>query len=138
MSQVFNTFLSVDKSLALETQIQMIGEGEQGLTELLCVGTALCLGRLLEGGNHSDRLAVIREHSALALGGGSRELGEASLGYPNANRSHGYLSIPDASVHEPTRPRGVTTFHHDRAAVQPLVTTSVETFAVADEGVTTS
>jgi hypothetical protein len=39
----------------------MIGEGEQGLAEFPCVRTALCLGRLLDGGNHGDRLAIIGE-----------------------------------------------------------------------------
>ena len=37
MSQVFNTFLSVNKSPALKTHIQMVGEGEQGLAEFACV-----------------------------------------------------------------------------------------------------
>jgi class 3 adenylate cyclase len=35
---------------------------------------ALCLGRLLDGGNHSDRLAVIGEDSDLTLRGVPREL----------------------------------------------------------------
>jgi hypothetical protein len=58
---------SVGYVLALETQIQMIGEGEQGLAEFSCVRAALCLGRLPDGGNHSDRLAVIGEDSDLTF-----------------------------------------------------------------------
>jgi hypothetical protein len=47
---------------------------EQGLAEFPCVRTALCIGRLFDGGNHSDGLAVIGEDSDLALRGGPGEL----------------------------------------------------------------
>src|ERR1700722_13218013 len=94
----------------------MIGEREESLAEFACVRAALCIGRLFDGGNHSDGLAVIGEDSDLALPGVPRELSEASLGYPNADRPHGYPSIPDASERESTWLRGVTTFCLDRAA----------------------
>jgi hypothetical protein len=98
ISQVFSAFLSV-----LETHIQMIGEGQQSLAEFPCVRTALSLGRLLDAGNRRDWLAVIGEHSGFTLGGGSRELGEMGLGFPNTNRLHVCLSIPEAPEHESPR-----------------------------------
>jgi hypothetical protein len=96
ISQVFNACLSVGCLVgALEPKIQMIGEGEQGLSKFVCVRPALCLGRLLDGGNHSDGLAVIGKHSSLTVSGGSGELGEPRLAFPNADRLHLGLSIRD-------------------------------------------
>jgi hypothetical protein len=114
MSQVFNTFLSVDKSLALETQIQMIGEGEQGFTEFPCVRTGFFDRRLLEGANHRNGLAVVSEDGGLTFGGGSGELGDARLGFSNADRLH-FFGSRTQGLRSGKRPgRGVTTFCLDR------------------------
>jgi hypothetical protein len=73
ISQVFNAFSPVGY-LGSSRNANPDDRGEQGLAEFACVRTALCLGRLLDGGNHSDGLAIIGEHSGLTLRGGSGEL----------------------------------------------------------------
>jgi hypothetical protein len=132
MSQVFNTFLSVDKSLALETQIQMIGEGEQGFTEFPCVRTGFFDRRLLEGANHRNELAVVSEDGGLTFGGGSGELGDPRLGFSNADRLHLFGSRTKVPEAENGLAGGVTTFCLDRIAGRMPVTTLVETLAAAD------
>jgi hypothetical protein len=132
MSQVFNTFLSVDKSLALETQIQMIGEGEQGLAEFPCVRTGFFDRRLLEGANHRNGLAVVSEDGGLTFGGGSGELGDARLGFSNADRLHLFGSRTQGPSSGKRPSGGVTTFCLDRIAGRMPVTRLVEVLAAAD------
>src|SRR5579872_4294949 len=80
-----------DKPKTSETHVQMIGEGQQSVPEFSRFGGALLRDRLLDGGDHRDRLAVISEDSGLTPGGGSSELGEMGLAYPNTDRLHLYL-----------------------------------------------
>ena len=58
----------------------MTGERKESLAEFPGVRTALYLGRLLDGGNHSDGLAITGEDSDLTLRSIPRKFGKASLG----------------------------------------------------------